>query len=1078
MAPDSAESVTKLLRGKGTKPRDAAETALALLAGSLPVHLPNGPHFVLELLVDRFLNTAQFGAWKHEPALWRLFGECWAALDTDTGRPLRARLLSRMKLVSVLEALFRGLSLLPGHERKRQKTEKPPSGPEALAPALHTVQTVLSSAYIDVDEYHSMGLLGAYFTLLQQHLLADLKAWEAWSLSVHQIIGFRRNPLKNSAARYFAEVFAPHTVLMAAELPPNTHKLVAGLWLNAFADPQSAPAHVAQAAAVWDDASAQFFFSETLAHWAASDLPACEAVYTLLATEKPHMAAPLLDVLAKVNRTLLPAFFAAVYAAASANKDTRLVGRTLRLNGALALQHWQQALAGHQNSPEYVELVVDVAHGFALARETPAFVRTAFPELSASVNGSDLQRLCRKLAPVVADLLGNQLAKLGSEFASGTSTNSEKPLTLLLLALLLCLPQKQAQAAAPFARKLPSTVAFLALCVYPETAHFYGDVKPKSAAPEILYRLAELLAQPSSGLTKQITKAAPSALVPLAQRWLVLMAHVDGAWDVWMKAAFDKVPVAELVAFFTAHQLVLCELRPFLRALATAMALKMVPEAVGWLPPAVFRDFFAHSADLLLLAALKDKTHVPACTALAKVLVGTPLASATEQDPQWLVQLAEKTDQSHSAPALELLGLLWAAHVAARNFGYVDKVLRHLETLRFSPQLLAKTVFARPAPLKHYDVVLGQYIAQVAAQVTVSTYANSLDALEGVHCTAAARPALTEAITKLGLLAVAGSEARLFSLVAALAPESRAVYVASLGVAVLQRLGPDPAVPKVLHSLAAYFGSVLKDTVSQIVDRSLPCPPEYAGPVCDVLAVLAAKMSPAQIIKFLLLAGEPTVVGADSGVRVLQAITPLLRTNQQFSQYAVESVLALADAVLKAPIAKPTTPQNQPPATPLSRYQAAADAVSAVLLFHRFRLSNRYSLVLRVISGFFRPLCQGPLQGSPEAAKICSRLVFALCEVQALGQSSLLLSSRAALYRKALRKHVHVLLVSYVHLHLTVGFASDVVETLMPALYAVFGLLTKAELTLASACLDAPGKTYFQTFYGTYRNHGRWASAL
>lgn len=198
-----------------------------------------------------------------------------------------------------------------------------------------------------------------------------------------------------------------------------------------------------------------------------------------------------------------------------------------------------------------------------------------------------------------------------------------------------------------------------------------------------------------------------------------------------------------------------------------------------------------------------------------------------------------------------------------------------------------------------------------------------------------------------------------------------------------------------------------------------------------------------------------------------------------FNQYAIELVINLTNKVqghiksFKSEIAS-------------DLFILLSQVFSHILMFHRFRLSSRHHLIIKVLTTMLEQLSlkdykistKFNLSLSVSAATAYSRLLSNLCEptshnlYRELAESSL--SSASALIKKSLRQHLHILLINYIHFQLKYNFDSKVNAELLRGIYNIFDVLSKKELQLVSFSLDSSGKTYYKTLYANYKDYGKW----
>lgn len=211
-------------------------------------------------------------------------------------------------------------------------------------------------------------------------------------------------------------------------------------------------------------------------------------------------------------------------------------------------------------------------------------------------------------------------------------------------------------------------------------------------------------------------------------------------------------------------------------------------------------------------------------------------------------------------------------------------------------------------------------------------------------------------------------------------------------------------------------------------------------------------------------------------IQILQSLRKCLNeTNWAFNQHSLETTMTLITKFATSFVAE---------ADDVEIYVLLTQVVSHVLLFHRFRLTSRHHIVMAICITLLEPLTAKKtskkgtkLSNSQESAAAFSRLMGNLCEppnTTAKASSKTALSSSSALLKKSLRKHLPVLLVSFIYLSLKFNFKSEIMETLQSGIFKVFDVLSSVELQLVSSTLDIPGRTYYKSLYTNYKDNGKW----
>ncbi|CEP62266.1 ribosome biogenesis protein URB2 LALA0_S05e01596g [Lachancea lanzarotensis] len=158
-------------------------------------------------------------------------------------------------------------------------------------------------------------------------------------------------------------------------------------------------------------------------------------------------------------------------------------------------------------------------------------------------------------------------------------------------------------------------------------------------------------------------------------------------------------------------------------------------------------------------------------------------------------------------------------------------------------------------------------------------------------------------------------------------------------------------------------------------------------------------------------------------------------------------------------------------------FSCTSQLLSHVLMYHRFKLTDRHHLVISYMNSALEMLTVGSRYGlSPESAESFSRLLTIFCEPSndVKNNKSKSLQSQISQVRKSLRRHASALLLKYISLALGSSFDNRVKEALTSGFFSVFDVLSQAEFTATIAFLDSPGRIYFKALYAEYKRSGKW----
>lgn len=1102
MSFQSAEAVTRFLRAKGLTPEEVVATSEQLLLDKLPIYLPNRTHFVFELLCDRMNDTSGFGKWKLHAGLWRLWQAVWVDLDAE----VRSKIFRKVKFVAVVSAVL------------ETSTDY-----ELLEQLFSTVDTIMATGYVDVDEYAVVGLLASYSKLIVQSETTwsdnELKAVGQWTNTVSVLFNLPRQsttykPTKKSTVRYFGDVLPTTLDLLASHRNASlqtTYDVFEGINSSVLFTDLALKTHIdTLMSKELTQEAVEYFFHQVISHLAAKDIAACESAYLSITSTQhfPNLAEHLLGVLSKINRALSSDFFKLIYDTEMAKDAVRwpLVSHLVRLDADLAVLTWKDVVERSKNLKvaDVNALAKSLADGFVKARDFSKFILEVYPSAFEQNPAWGDEKILFALAPLVNEMSGNQISALVKQFLEAEKQMS---LSLLVRGLLSC-PLSKQKASEGLFNELDfcllgwSDIAFYVLCVYGDVMLLKVDTsklmdKPRTKADfSLLFRYSELSGNTDilveSEIEKYVSTMKQDELFAFARRWIVLMAPFKTVhFAFFSNLAKSKVDKDSLLDYFNTEGVTIYETENFMAYLLSFQETNEFPhlyDVFCILPPVIFRKHFGKYVDIIAKEALKSKsTHL--VETLSHVLKEPTLASVTEKDFSFLMKVLSKTLKYGDAPS-RIASSIWNSHVAHFNDpqsrDYVQNAMKTLkkkltkkqdEYFSMSQIVVSSSQSSDETFQSLHADLCKKFVECIALGDKVEAQIKSLSVLPE-NISEDVRDAIRKVIKKAGPVTTTGqTRAQLFGLVTKTGHKtsSGAGYVTSLYVALseTQKSESDFAElqTEMLSSLKSYYATISNEdfveTYWHVLASMENAPTAYVGPLTRALAVLAPLLRKqyqsehTKLFVATVLAISHRVAECEEAalLNILQVFTSMLSDHMwACTQYGVEIILGLADAICK----------NKPTET---IYIATVNLVSYVVLFHRFRFTSRYHLVVGVVSHIMEPLSDL----SEKASASFARLLSALCEPSVQGnKDGDSLTSQAAIYKKALRRHAHILLVNYIHLQLTKSLTSEVNEALLPGIYSVFGVLSKPELLLANQCLDTLGKTYYRTLYSGYKDHGKW----
>lgn len=1119
---NSAEAVTRFLRGKDSSPENVCNVVQALLSGGIPVYLPNSTRFVFELVCDRLndFNGKNFKLWKLHPGIWDLLSRLWTAMGVnEADREDRTRSFRRVKVVAIITSVLN--SLASKYEEK------------LLQSMFLCVELIMATGYVDVDEFTGVGLLKSYSSLVNfiDNDTIDKSPFDHWSKIISRLLELPRKsatfkPSKKAAARFFVEPLPVILNILAHrkndELTSTYAMLKEQLEVSVFGEESPLSSQIVSIASSEDLSAegAEYLFQETITHLASGDIALCETVYVKITNHFTSLAEKLLGVLSRINRTLSSSFFGEIFISemAKSKQNWRLIGYLLHLDPELAISKWEDAVQATTkiSADESFALADNLAHGFIRARDFSQFMRQVYPAgIKNSANVWQDDQMIEILAPKVNELSGNQISALIRHFMDAGDKLS---LSILLHGLLFCPLAKQKMLENlfqdyNFCQKGWSEVAYLVLCIYGQSIlDVQTDILEKVGSGFSKYdvylklRVAELSGDLSlvdaKEATKLITKLDARNLLLFAQRWLVILDSFPDIHAELFKKMLELLSKLQMLSFFQGQSDIIYELPQFMRGFLKALRLISISyrdELFCCFPAIVFRKYFNYYIHLISEEAIADPDNIIARETLKHILQEPSLSSNIERDLGKLRTLLNSSKPETTEVSMDIARSIWSSHLHnikdSNSSTYVVDALKTLVKAMKKPSngdfALVQVILSIPTVKgieeiqKLYQELCYKFVTAVRKlKMPIEEQMVALSEIP-LEVSEEVRSAIKELTKEIGSQAsTTSTQIRLFALVVKSSSLniSNAFFITSLFVAICLNECEDDKIQFMLKQLNHYYKELSNDNFMEIYRHVLhtleDAPASYIPYLIDILSLLAPMLKKAhqqehsQLFVATLLTVALQKRLADHAlplIRFLSAITLMLSDHIWIcTQYSVELIISFGDLIA-------SDLDNIDSSEKI--YIAVIQMESYVVLFHRYRLTSRYHLIIGVCSRLMVPLASGnPLEDSKPAAAAYARLLTTLSEPQVLAytKESDSLTSQAAASKKLLRKHAHILVVNYVHLQLTHALVSAVNEAVLPGVYSVLGLLSRVEMQLVNQCLDSLGQTYFKSLYGGYRDHGKW----
>lgn len=208
-----------------------------------------------------------------------------------------------------------------------------------------------------------------------------------------------------------------------------------------------------------------------------------------------------------------------------------------------------------------------------------------------------------------------------------------------------------------------------------------------------------------------------------------------------------------------------------------------------------------------------------------------------------------------------------------------------------------------------------------------------------------------------------------------------------------------------------------------------------------------------------------------SFLHVLECLNTLLTTKPWlFSQHCIESLFPMC---LKFNLISITDCDESDDVFVLTNR-----LLSNVLLYHRYKLSNRHHLIVSNICILMDLVVREADSGLTDvSARALARFITNFCEPSNLAKSNKAketFNSRVAQAKKSLRKYLPVVLIKYINLSLVCPIKPLVKQELVAGIFSILDLLSRDELEIVNVSLDNSGRSYYRALYGEYKRVGKW----
>lgn len=997
-----------------------------------------------------------------------------------------------------------------------------PKGRHLISSMFQSLRTFMESGYILVDEFSAMGLLKSYTLLLSLEFETDSES-ESWTRVVSDLNSIPRQsiaykPSSKAITKYYNEVL-PLTLPLLSERTVDhldlsylfCHKVFCQILFEG-----DTPSIINHAKSQGDftkslsDSNCEYLFEQSIQHLAPSDVTQCEILYTALTRDKPgNLCTSLLGSLSKLNRVLSPQFCQDIYEKEVRSKDINymLIAQLLSIDTSLVLQRWKETIDLAHKVTDFSLMAPSIALGFVRAREYPKFLNDVYPYVLKMSHAWDTKEVSESLAVYIDELSGNQIETVVKEHISKKQL---KPLLLVVQGLLSCSLQKQEAAKLTLVdSKLQDFASpelfYYVYCLYGGEALVQGLFHEPSNKKLGSYfdlclalRNAELNGSvkdlKTKDLTKIIVKLSTSEILLLLKRWLVLIDRVP-AVHIAVLDRFFLLPKEILSDYLKVQGPMIFELPTFLKSMLTYIEenqVAKIEELLLFFPTVVLRKFFAEFVGKLCKKLKKNSVDLPTLHLMSYILQSQNLSLEVETDADFIVNLM-RNGNSESIPIVcEIAKNVWNSHLnkmkSPDSKEFVSKlssqIISYLKKPKTGDMELAQCLLSQKKTnsIQNAEELIELYVKVIANNVKSYSLEKQIDLLAGISLVSfSAKHVVKQILKSLGSQSISNSsKTKLYDVVIMSSDGSQAAYVCGLFVAIVEQI---PALyhDQLSESLSKYISTLTEEEFVKIYEQTIrsfkDIPEEFLYSLLHVLVILMSlKKRDAVTNSEVLLTSSLTTVAThlkecqdlETLLRVLNCISASLTYNaKSYRQYSVELVMEICTSALSSYRGLELE----------QVYESVTSIFNSVLLFHRYRLSGRYHIVINLMTKLLEMLSQNrPLCTSRCAASAFLRLLVTLCSPQIYGSNkdNNSLTSQAALYKTAFRKHSHILLLNFISIHLLNPFSGKVYDEVMIGVQSLFELMTSEEIKLARKYLDSVGQTYFQTLYSHLKANSHW----
>lgn len=1124
----TAEGITKFLRSKDTSIQDIIKVSNELLDESLRIYLPNKVVFVFELLCDR-LNDSKTKKFRETPEVWELFNRTWSLLDSQP--KIRNRTFQGLKLG---EALAFGLTHSEGTVNFLETITKTINLVRLNSVISNTFDfsiEILTQYLILVDKLAAQ-IEDGQLTILIDDIVSFFQAEiSAEKLTKKFISSFASTALPSilKLSDTTQREFKPLTALIRKLLltKEQQENLISNLELLMKSGPPTG--------------AIVLYYKIVIDTISKSDVELAEKMFTIITTKYPESSEKLLEYLSNIKRTLSQEFLDTIIGHEFSNKSQNwnLILSVIELDIEVGIKNSERIMTNldKQQFDGHLKIGEQLVDCFIRARELVNFFDLWYKILSTSNSKWNRQEFREIVSNNVNVFSFSQLKTL-IEMLLSKDVNDQQ--LILLNSVVQGLFRTQDVLAVQQSKGLFGlvwsynqdldelwTLKYQLLCLYEDILDDEGFEKVihnARSAKSIqhfytLFRIRELYDFEITPLASSFVKAlkkkgTPEDFKTIFTRWFVVIneffqkEQIEDLVSVLLEDEQLALSIFENDLLFEQQMITEALISKASASLDSKSKKNSVVEILNKIPIQCYpRRLKSVVLDQLVKELLsKNNNAEELLEAIAHILQTPTFRSKIESDISTIVQVI---DQS---PKTKVFEKVWLHHISQVkeqvSQDFIKSILKEI-TREFSKSkntklsssfYIAFTILSNPPSIETDKVTKLQAVFVDSSKSLLNSFIGSkrvpnkaseiswlLNVLYRLDLSADDFASLKPSIQSFGKqLDDSASEAKaniflLFSKYSR-SDDVNVEYFEALYIVLREsNVGPET----LLEGLGNVIAELLEDEFNNSLLLLLNSFDEQANVLflAEILSVywkhfqreaslsvkLFTKSLSTILVNFSKLSNSPALVFILNSIKVI-----LTEKSWIVTQYGLELIITLlstsADSLLV---------QNSEVSEEI--YQSITPVLSNILLFQRYRLSNRHHIILQLFKSLLACLTRRKtntiLAHSSPSAEAFSRVLSNLCEPPQHNykdNKDTTLNSSSSIAKRSLRKHLPVLLLSYIYFALKFSFDSKIREALLPGIFNIFDVLSQSELVLVSTSLDYSGRTYYRSLYDDYKKTGKW----